>query len=109
MYQSVDSLWMNSLSDRFTKNQIVNPSSQLNKRGLELCNELAKALKKPVYLFVRSPIGGWYQHKKNNKVLRVCPKCAQDLISSKRIETVGKVCECCRLAFEGENEKRCER
>ena len=40
LYKSVDNLWMQSLSDRFSKRQIVDYKSQLNQRGIDICNEL---------------------------------------------------------------------
>ena len=98
IYTSVDHLWMNSLSDRFTKRQIINHDSQLNKQGLDIVNELEKKVNKPVYLLIANPIGGYFEFEKNNKNLDCCPKCGGDF---KRINNdyADKVCEKCRLAF----------
>lgn len=98
IYSSVDNLWMNSLSDRFTKRQITNHDSQLNKLGLDIVNELEKKVNKPVYLFIANPIGGYFEFEKNNKNLECCPKCGGEF---KHINNdyADKVCEKCRLAF----------
>ena len=98
IYKSVDNLWMNSLSDRFTKRQIINEDSQLNKMGLDIRSELENKVGKPVYLFIANPIGGWFEFEKNNKNLDVCPKCGGEfrMIDNNYAD---KVCDKCRLAF----------
>ena len=63
-YHAVATLWMDSLSDRFTKRQITDHRSQLNKRGMEICAELEHKLGKPVYYLLRNPIGGWFEFEK---------------------------------------------
>ncbi len=97
IYQSVDNLWINSLSDRFTKRQITHHDSALNKLGLDIRAELEKKVGKPVYLLLRNPIGGWFEFEKNNKNLACCPKCGGEF----RAVTAyaDKVCDKCRLAF----------
>jgi len=97
-YKAVDTLWMDSLSDRFTKRQIVDHKSQLNKIGADIGSELEKKLDKPVYYLLCNPIGGWFEFGKNNKNLKVCPKCEGEF--SKINNTYAdKVCHNCRLAF----------
>ena len=98
MYKAVDTLWMDSLSDRFTKRQLVNHKSELNKRGMEIRAELERRLGKPVYYLLANPIGGWYELEKNNKHLEVCPKCGGEL---EKIDhaCANKVCKKCRFAF----------
>ena len=66
---------MESLSDRFTKRQIIDYNSQLNKRGLDIRAELERNVNKPVYYLLCNPIGGWFEFEKNNKNLTACPKC----------------------------------
>lgn len=97
-YNAVDTLWMDSLSDRFTKRQIVDYNSQLNKRGMEICAELEMKLGKPVYYLLCNPIGGWFEFEKNNKNLTACPKCNGEF---SKIDNAyaDKVCHNCRLAF----------
>ena len=98
LYRSVDNLWMQSLSDRFSKRQIVDYKSQLNQRGIEICNELEKKVQKPVYYLLCNPIGGWFEFEKNNKELQVCPKCGGEFKVLKD-SYVEKICDKCRLAF----------
>lgn len=98
IYQSVDNLWMNSLSDRFTKRQIINHDSQLNKLGLNIRSELEKKVGKPVYLLIANPIGGWFEFEKNNKNLKCCPKCGGKFKLIKNFYA-DKVCDNCKLAF----------
>nr|MBE6545465.1 hypothetical protein [Oscillospiraceae bacterium] len=100
MYKAVDRLWMEGLSDRFTKRQIINHKSQLNKVGMDICTELEKKAGNPVYYLLGNPIGGWYEFEKNNKILTSCPKCGGE------IKTCGghcdddfNLCHECRLAF----------
>lgn len=98
IYNSVDNLWMNSLSDRFTKRQIINPDSQLNKLGLDIVKELEKKVNNPVYLFIGNPIGGYFEFEKNNKKLERCPKCGGEFKYINN-DYADKVCEGCRLSF----------
>lgn len=98
MYKNVDSLWMSSLSDRFTKRQITDPNSALNKSGAEICAELEKRTGIPTYLYLRNPIGGWYDYKKNNINLKACPKCGGEFRYPDD-SAVDMVCDKCRLAF----------
>ena len=99
-YQAVDRLWMDSLSDRFTKRQIVDHNSQLNKRGLDIRAELENKVGKPVYYLLCNPIGGWFEFEKNNKVLEGCPKCGNALFTTEGyFDGVLNQCHGCRLAF----------
>ena len=97
-YQSVERLWIDSLSDRFTKRQIVEYNSQLNKRGLDIRAELESKVDKPVYYFLCNPIGGWFDFEKNNKNLECCPKCGGEFVKIGN-PCFDKVCHACRLAF----------
>ena len=105
MYASVDNIWMKSLSDRFSKNQIVNTNSKLNKRGMEIRAELERLLNKPVYLFVRNPIGGWWKYKESNKKLDNCPVCGRELSEPLNKEITGKMCHKFRIAFNEQSEE----
>lgn len=100
MYKAVDRLWMDSLSDRFTKRQIIDHKSQLNRVGIDICAELEKKVGKPVYYLLGNPIGGWYEFEKNNKVLTLCPKCGGELESiNGYFDAVLNRCPKCRLAL----------
>lgn len=99
-YKAVDRLWIDSLSDRFTKRQIVDHKSQLNKAGMDICTELENKVKKPVYYLLGNPIGGWYEFEKNNKVLTSCPKCGGEIKKcGGHFNEDLNLCHECRLAF----------
>lgn len=97
-YASVHELYMQSLSDRFTKNQLVNPNSSLNKRAFEIRKELENKIKKPVYLSLSRffLISDRDKKKINNDK---CPKCGKTLIECD--DQIGLVkmfrCDDCRL------------
>ena len=97
-FQAVDRLWMESLSDRFTKRQFIDYNSQLNTVGLDIRDELENKLEKPVYYLLCNPIGGYFEFAKNKKNLSFCPKCngALERINHSYAD---KVCPICRLAF----------
>lgn len=100
MYKAVDRLWMDGLSDRFTKRQIVDHRSQLNKVGMDIRAELENKVKKPVYYLLGNPIGGWYEFVKNNKVLTSCPKCGGEIKKcGGHFDKDLNLCHKCRLAF----------
>ena len=98
IYKSVEELWIDSLSDRFTKRQIISPNSELNKRGMEICKELENRTGKPCYLLLVNPIRGLYEFSKNNKELYECPNCNGEFRFVEN-DAIDKVCDCCRLAF----------
>ncbi len=98
LFHAVDTIWLESLSDRFSKRQIIDVNSQLNKRGIDICSDLEKKLNKLVYYYLSNPIGGWYQYEKNNKFLEKCPKCGGKFETVNNI-CVNKICHRCRLAF----------
>lgn len=100
MYKAVDRLWMDGLSDRFTKRQIVDYKSQLNKVGIDICSELETKVNKPVYYLLGNPIGGWFEFEKNNKTLASCPKCGGEIVNSNGCYDGDlNLCHDCRLAF----------
>ena len=100
MYNAVDSLWMDSLSDRFTKRQIADHKSQLNNAGMNIRAELENKVNKPVYYLLGNPIGGWYEFEKNNRVLTSCPKCGGEIKKcGGHFDDDLNLCHECRLAF----------
>lgn len=103
-YQAVDQLWMNGLSDRFTRRQLCDPKSELNKQGIELCEELEKKLQTPVYLFCRCTSNMCFGSRRKRQPLSVCPKCGEELTPFVNQNLAEKACEACRLAFEKEDE-----
>lgn len=77
-YASVHELYMQSLSDRFTENQMVNPESALNKLAFQIRKELENKMQKPVYsellrIFPDKKRGG----KKIDE--GKCPACGKNL------------------------------
>ena len=103
-YQAVLDLWFDSLSDRFTKRQITDFDSRLNQRGLDIRSELELKVDKPVYYLLRNPIGGWFEFEKNNKSLKICPKCGKELTQFDGCYA-DKACVDCRFAFINGEEK----
>lgn len=87
VYKSIDNIWMNCLSDRFSKRQLSDPNSQLSKDGMKICTELEKVLNKPVYYFLYLP----------NKITENCPKCGEKWKEIEWSKTYF-VCDDCRLA-----------
>lgn len=90
VYRSIDRAWMYCLSDRFIKNQLSNPCSNLSKDAFEICNSLESVLNKPVYYFLYQP----------KKLPKQCPKCGQKWQDSNRKETVDYICHDCRIAVD---------
>ena len=98
MYEDICELYITSLSDRFTKRQITDCNSQINKLGAKNAGRLEERTGIPVYLFVNSPMTDWYSRRNTVKKLESCPKCGgtfRKLADS----AVDKVCDKCRLAF----------
>ena len=102
-YNAVEELWVNSLSDRFTRRQLCDPNSELNKQGVEICKELEKKLQAPVYLFCRCASNTYFGSKRKRPPLSVCPKCGGELTPFANQDLAEKACETCRLAFEEED------
>lgn len=98
-YASVYELWIQSLSDRFVKNQILNPKSALNKLSFDVRRELEDKLKKPVYFSFDNAIGYNPKNKKDEK--QVCPICGKAL--SDYPYKIGLVkmlkCDDCRISL----------
>lgn len=97
-YASVHELYMQSLSDRFSKNQLVNPDSSLNKSAFKIRQELEDKIKKPVYLSLSRFFLGFERDSKkidNDK----CPKCGKNLIECDYQLGLVKMfrCDDCRL------------
>ena len=78
IYAGVHELYMQSLSDRFTKNQLENPDSALNKRAFEIRKELENKIKKPVYLYL---LRSFLNIKRDGKKIDSdkCLKCGKKL------------------------------
>lgn len=97
-YASVHELYMQSLSDRFTKNQLLKPNSSLNKRAFKIREELENKIKKPVYLSLSRV---FFDHKNDYKKIDSdkCPKCGKNLEECEYQFDSVKIFKCddCRL------------
>ncbi|MDE7212951.1 MAG: Zn-ribbon-containing protein, partial [Anaeroplasmataceae bacterium] len=95
LYNSVYRVWLHGLSDRYSRRELIHYKSKLNKEGSRICKELEEKLGKPVYFLIINPLACYYQYKKNNKNLKVCPKCKGKF---RFIEDgyADKVCDKCR-------------
>lgn len=96
MYNNVVGLWMNSLSDKFTKRQLTYFNSELTKRWLEICSELERKLNKSVYFLL--PLTQFEINKKTENTEK-CPKCGEKLKVLESTASIDKVCHSCRLGF----------
>lgn len=88
-YQSIDQIWMESLADHFSYQQLSNPNAQLTKIGRKICYELEKQLKKPVYYYLFHA----------NHPLSNCPSCGK-LLQKSNIKNIDYQCDCCRFAID---------
>lgn len=98
MYDKVCELYINSLSDRFTKRQISDYNSQLNKLGAQNRKRIEERTGVPTYLFINNPMPDWYSRQKARAPLSRCPKCKNEL----RViypSSENKMCPDCRFAF----------
>ncbi len=91
-YRATDTLWLNSLSDRFTSRQLSDPASQLSRLGLEICEGIEKKTGVQTFYYLHYDGGS-----SGKKFPNACPKCggAWKKIESERFDYV---CENCRLA-----------
>ena len=99
-YSATDTLWLNSLSDRFTGNQLVNIESALNKHGREIANEIGTKTGCKCYYNVFDDLTKKVKFiKVNGKIARICPSCEKPM---KRIEFFDDyeryVCDACGLS-----------
>lgn len=97
-YASVHELYMQSLSDRFTRNQFANPDSSLNTMAMGIRKELEIKIKKPVYLNLSRCFLNIKRAVKEIDSDK-CPKCGKNLIECDY--QIGSVkmfrCDDCRL------------
>lgn len=97
-FAGVHELFVQSLSDRFTKNQLSNPRSSLNKAAFAVREELEKKLDKPVYVNL-TKIYDLSSRRAASADQDKCPLCGKTL--SECTFQIGLVrmfkCEDCRL------------
>ena len=86
-YKSIDSLWMQCLSDRFTYRQLHNPTSQLSKDGRDICSAFEEKLGKPFFYYLFN----------SSKTSKTCPICGTDWKIYGEKTFVDYKCDKCRL------------
>ena len=87
-YKSIDRLWMQSLADRFTKRQLESPRSMLFITAMEIRNELARVLQRPVYYYI-------YFH---GRVPIRCPICSQIWQEINNCDCADLLCNQCHIS-----------
>lgn len=101
-FRATDTLWLNSLSDRFTGNQLVKPTSALNRHGREIAEEISAKTKTKVYYNIFDDLTKKVEFTEvNGKFLRVCPSCGKTMAYIKFCDDYERsVCDECGLSSE---------
>ena len=105
-HRAVDTLWLDSLSDRFTSNQLVNTNSILNKNGKAIANEISKKVAAKVYYNIFDDLTKKVKFETiNGKHVRLCPNCGKVMKYVKFSDTYERfVCDDCSLSSNLPNE-----
>lgn len=100
VFGSVDELWLDSLSDRFTGNQLVNVNSALNKMGRAIAEAIGKKADLKVYYNIFDDLTKKVKFEKvDGKYLRVCPGCGKTMKFVKFTDDYERaVCDDCSLS-----------
>ena len=107
IFCATDKLWLDSLSDRFTGNQLVNVNSELSKRGREIADEIGKKAGLKVYYNVFDDFTKKVKFVKvNDRKVRLCPGCGKPMQYAKFCDNYKEifVCEDCLLSSDLPNE-----
>ncbi|MDE6441967.1 MAG: DUF2310 family Zn-ribbon-containing protein [Clostridia bacterium] len=99
-YRATDTLWLNSLSDRFTGNQLVNVNSVLNKHGKEIADEISQKAAVKVYYNIFDDLTKKVKFVTiNGKNKRLCPSCGKAMKYVKFCNDYERfVCDDCSLS-----------
>ncbi|MDE7454412.1 MAG: DUF2310 family Zn-ribbon-containing protein [Clostridia bacterium] len=99
-YGATDTLWLDSLSDRFTGNQLVNVNSVLNKQGREIAKEISQKAGLKCYYNVFDDLTNKIKFTKiNGKTVRLCPSCGKAMKYVKFCDDYERfICEDCMLS-----------
>jgi predicted nucleic acid-binding Zn ribbon protein len=89
-YRSMDRIWFNGVSDRFSYRQMNDPNSSLSKEGRELCRAFEEATGKPFYYFLF-----YYMNSRKKNIS--CPICGKSWQEIEGSDNVSKICKNCRL------------
>lgn len=105
-YRSVDTLWLDGLSDRFTGNQLVDIDSTLNKKGRAIANEISQKIAAKVYYNIFDDLTKKVRFEKiNGKRTRLCPCCGKGMKYIKFGDDYERfVCDDCSLSSALPNE-----
>lgn len=105
-YRAVDTLWLDSLSDRFTGNQLVNGNSVLNKIGRKIADEIGLKVAAKVYYNIFNDLTKRVKFEKiNGKHIRLCPGCGKVMKYAKFGDNYERfVCDDCSLSSDLPNE-----
>lgn len=97
---ATDTLWLDSLSDRFTGNQLVKVNSALNKNGREIANEMSQKTGLKCYYNIFDDLTKKVKFTKvNNKTVRICPSCDKAMLYVKFCNNYERyVCNSCMLS-----------
>lgn len=99
-YRAVDTLWLDSLSDRFTGNQRVNVNSVLNKNGREIAKEISQKAGLKCYFNVFDDLTKKVKFAKvDGKTVRICPSCGNAMNYVEfREDYLRYICDDCNLS-----------
>ena len=99
-YRATDTLWLDSLSDRFTGNQLVNINSVLNRNGREIAEEIGRKAGLKCYYNVFDDLTKKVKIAKvNGKTVRICPSCGNAMNLVEFCDNYRRyVCEECKLS-----------
>lgn len=99
-YGDMDGLWLDSINDRFTGNQLVNVNSALNKAGIEIADQIKQKTGLKAYYNVFDDLTKKVKFVKvNDKLVRLCPRCGNPMQYVKFGEDYERyVCEDCMLS-----------
>ncbi len=99
-YSATDTLWLDSLSDRFTGNQLTNVHSALNKIGKSIAEEISEKTGYKCYYNIFDDLTKKVKFVENNgETLRLCPHCEKPMKNIKFSEDYERfVCEDCKLS-----------
>lgn len=100
VYRSTHKLWLESLSDRFTGNQLVNINSVLNRQGRKIANEIRSKTGYKVYYNIFDDLTKKVKFvKMDDRHIRLCPCCGDPMKYVKFCEDYEVfVCENCSLS-----------
>lgn len=106
-YRATDELWLNSLSDKFTGNQLVKPNSRLNKLAKKIAAAMSRNTGAKIYLHISDDIPDKVQYDTvDGRLTRLCPGCGEPMKYVKFCDDYEIfVCEDCLLSSDLPDDK----